>query len=170
MIDRDHPLSVVGQCELLALPRSTLYYQPAGTPAEELAMMRHIDELHLRFPWMGSRSVRDQLNRARVPISRDRVRRLMRKLGIRALYRKPRTTIPQQGHKVYLELTRFRGHLNIWETGVHDVEAKSKQAVRAGVPATDGRAGSVRARSGRAGAGVRALGAGDPQLGGAGGS
>jgi len=71
-----------------------------------LALMRHIDELHLRFPWMGSRSVRDQLNRARVPISRDRVRRLMRKLNIRALYRKPRTTIPQQGHKVYPYLLR----------------------------------------------------------------
>ncbi len=49
---------MVCQCELLALPRSTLYYRPVATPAEELVLMRRIDELHLRFPWMGSRSIR----------------------------------------------------------------------------------------------------------------
>jgi putative transposase len=94
MIDRNHKLSVVCQCELLALPRSTLYYRPVATPAEELVLMRRIDELHLRFPWMGSRSIRDQLNRADISIRRERVRGVMRKLSIRAIYRKPRTTIP----------------------------------------------------------------------------
>lgn len=106
MIERDHPLSVVRQCELLALPRSTAYYRPQGTPPEELDLMRRIDELHLQFPWMGSRSLRDQLNRAGIPICRDRVRRLMRKMGIHAVYRRPRTTIPEKGHKVYPYLLR----------------------------------------------------------------
>jgi putative transposase len=96
MIDREYRLSVVRQCELLALPRSSFYYQPLATAAGELDVMRHIDALHLKHPWMGSRSIRDQLNRAGVPISRDRVRRLMRKMGIHAIYRKPRTTIPER--------------------------------------------------------------------------
>jgi putative transposase len=72
--------------------------------------MRRIDALHLRFPWMGSRSLRDQLNRDGIPISRDRVRRLMHKMGIHAIYRKPRTTIPEQDHKVYPYLLRKLGH------------------------------------------------------------
>jgi putative transposase len=101
MIARNHRLSVARQCELLALPRSTFYYQPAGVPGRDLALMRQLDELHLDHPWMGSRSLRDQLRRAGFSLSRDRVRRLMRKMGIHALYRKPRTTIPEQGHKVY---------------------------------------------------------------------
>jgi putative transposase len=101
MIARNHRLSVARQCELLALPRSTFYYQPAGVPGRDLALMRQLDELHLEHPWMGSRSLHDQLRRAGFSLSRDRVRRLMRKMGIHALYRKPRTTIPEQGHKVY---------------------------------------------------------------------
>ena len=101
MIEPSHPLSVTRQCGLLALPRSTYYHRPKATPPETLSLMRRIDELHLEHPWMGSRSLRDQLQRAGISISRDRVRRLMRVMGIHALYRKPRTTIPQQGHKIY---------------------------------------------------------------------
>lgn len=101
MIEPSHPLSVTRQCALLALPRSTYYHRPNATPQETLSLMRRIDELHLEHPWMGSRSLRDQLQRAGITISRDRVRRLMRIMGIHALYRKPRTTIPQQGHKIY---------------------------------------------------------------------
>ncbi len=101
MIDRDHPLSVVRQCQLLAVSRSSVYYQPVATPPEELALMHHIDALHLAHPWMGSRSIRDQLARAGLSISRDRVRRLMRQMGFHAVYRKPRTTIPEQRHKIY---------------------------------------------------------------------
>ncbi len=106
MIDRDHPLSVVRQCALLALSRATVYYRSVDTAAEELAIMRRIDALHLAHPWMGSRSLRDQLNRAGIPSSRDRVRRLMRKMSLHAVYRKPRTTIPQPGHEVYPYLLR----------------------------------------------------------------
>ncbi len=101
MIDREHRLSVAHQCELLRLARATLYDQPVAIPPEELTLMRRIDALHLAHPWMGSRCIRDQLIRAAIPISRDRVRRLVRKMGIHAIYRKPRTTIPEQGHKVY---------------------------------------------------------------------
>jgi len=101
MIERDHPLSLSRPCERLALPRSTFYYQPAETSAEELARMRRLDELHLEFPWMGSRSLRDQLNRAGIPISRERVRQSMRRMGIHALYRRPRTTVAAQGHRIY---------------------------------------------------------------------
>jgi putative transposase len=97
---------VVRQCKLLALSRSTVYHRPVTTPSKELALMRRIDALQLAHPWMGSRSLRDQLNRDGRPISRARVRRLMRKLGIQAIYRKPRTTIPAQGHKVYPYLLR----------------------------------------------------------------
>jgi putative transposase len=101
MIERDHELSVVRQCELLAVPRSTLYYRPQPTPASELELMRRIDELHLQHPWMGSRSLRDQLGRAGMPVGRDQVRRLMRKMGVQAVYRRPRTTNPAVGHKIY---------------------------------------------------------------------
>ena len=101
MIEPSHRLSVSRQCGLLALPRSTYYHRPKATPTETLSLMRQIDELHLKHPWMASRSLRDQLRRAGVSSSRDRVRRLLRVMGIHALYRKPRTTIPQQGHKIY---------------------------------------------------------------------
>jgi putative transposase len=101
MIERDSDLSVSRQCELLGLTRSSVYYQPKATPPAELSLLRRLDELHLEFPWMGSRSLRDQLVAMGFSVSRDRVRRLMRKAGIRAVYRRPRTTIPAQGHKVY---------------------------------------------------------------------
>ena len=101
MIERDHRLSVTRQCQLLSLPRSSFYHTAQPTPDSELELMRALDELHLQFPWMGSRSLRDQLQLRGFSVSRDRVRRLMRKIGIRAIYRKPRTTIPEKGHKVY---------------------------------------------------------------------
>jgi len=101
MIERESDLSVGRQCELLGLTRSAVYYQPKATPAAELVLLRRLDELHLEFPWMGSRSLRDQLVAMGFSVGRDRVRRLMRKAGIRAVYRRPRTTIPAQGHKIY---------------------------------------------------------------------
>jgi putative transposase len=101
MIERGEKLSVTRQCELLKLPRSTVYHRPRPAATNDLALMRKIDELHLAWPWMGSRSIRDQLVRAGFPVCRDRVRRLMRKMGIHALYRRPRTTIPAAGQQVY---------------------------------------------------------------------
>lgn len=101
MIERGARLSVTRQCELLKLPRSTVYHRPRPAARSDLALMRKIDELHLAWPWMGSRSIRDQLVRAGFPVCRDRVRRLMRQMGIHAVYRRPRTTIPAPGQQVY---------------------------------------------------------------------
>jgi putative transposase len=101
MIERRGRLSVTRQCQLLELPRSTVYHRPRPTGTRDLDLMRRIDELHLAWPWMGSRSIRDQLVLSGFPVCRDRVRRLMRKMGIRAIYRAPRTTVPAPGHKIY---------------------------------------------------------------------
>ena len=108
MIDRQHPLSVVAQCKLLGLPRARVYRLPTPPSAEKLDLMRWIDKLHMDHPHMGSRSLRDQLNRQGIAISRGRVKGLMRKMGISAVYQKPRTTIPNLKHKVYPYLLRHR--------------------------------------------------------------
>ena len=89
MIDRSHDLSVSRQCQLLSLARSTAYYQCQATPVEELSLMRRIDELHLEYPFAGSRMLRDLLRQdGNSDLGRRRVRRLMRKMGIEALYKK----------------------------------------------------------------------------------
>ena len=101
MTEREHP-SLSAQCRLLALSRSTLYYQPTGHSAETLALMRRIDELYLDYPFYGSR----HLAREGVTVGRRRVRRLMRLLGLEAIYRKPRTTVANPEHRVYPYLLR----------------------------------------------------------------
>ena len=91
----DHPeLSVSRQCALLGLPRSTLYYQPTPVRESTLRIMARIDALYLEDPCSGSRRMVDYLAREGIPISRDRVRNLMRSMGLRAIYQKPRTTVP----------------------------------------------------------------------------
>jgi putative transposase len=94
-------LSVTRQCELLELPRSTCYYQSEGESAANLALMRRIDELHLAHPFYGSRKVAQVLG-----FNRKRITRLMRKMGIEAIYRRKRTTLPGAGHKIYPYLLR----------------------------------------------------------------
>ena len=107
MTERNHPsLSLSGQCRLLALSRSTLYYQPEGHSAETLALMRRIDELYLRYPFYGSRQMVRHLAREGVAVGRHRVRRLMKLLGLEAIYRKPRTTVANPEHRVYPYLLR----------------------------------------------------------------
>jgi putative transposase len=94
-VDHDHPeLSISRQYPLLGLPRSTLYYRPTPVPASTLRVMARIDVLDLEDPCSGSRRMVDYLAREGIPISRDRVQNLMRRMGLRAIYRKPRTTIP----------------------------------------------------------------------------
>jgi len=101
-IEPEHPqLSLAQQCALVGLPRSTWYYQPAGESAENLALMRSIDELYLRRPFYGSRKLADVLG-----ANRKRVQRLMRRMGIEAIYPKRRTTWPAVGHKIYPYLLR----------------------------------------------------------------
>ena len=101
MIDREHQsLSVSRQCRLLGVSRSTLYYRPLGESAATLELMRRIDELYLKYPFYGSRQMVRHLAREGVAVGRHRVRRLMRLLGLEAIYRKPRTSVANPEHRV----------------------------------------------------------------------
>ena len=91
MIQAAHPLTVTRRCELLDVARSTVYYHPTGIPSEDLALMRLLDEIHLERPFYGSRRLRDELETQGHPVNRKRVQRLMRQMGLSALYPKPRT-------------------------------------------------------------------------------
>lgn len=102
MIDPKHrELSVRRQCELLRVSRSGLYYEPVPTDEEELALMRRIDELHLRLPFFGSRKIADALRKQGLLVNRKRVQRLMRLMGLEALAPKPKTSEPHPEHAVY---------------------------------------------------------------------
>ena len=106
MIDRGHTLPLVRQADLLGLSRSTLYYEPRPVPADELAIMRRIDVLHLDYPFAGSRMLRDLLRGEGVVVGRELVATLMRRMGIEAIYRKPNTSKAALGHKIYPYLLR----------------------------------------------------------------
>jgi putative transposase len=106
MIDRTSELSITRQCALLQLPRSTAYYKPAESSESDLMLMRRIDELHLQYPFAGSRMLRDLMKKDGPTIGRRHVRTLMRKMGIDALYRKPNTSRRREGNKVYPYLLR----------------------------------------------------------------
>ena len=101
MIDRTHELLLARQAALLRLSRSRLYYEPQSVPEAELAIMRRIDVLHLDYPFAGSRMLRDLLRGEGVVIGREKVRTMMRRMGIEALYRRPDTSKPCPGHKIY---------------------------------------------------------------------
>ena len=106
MIDRGHDLPLVRQAELLNLSRSTLYYQPAPVSAADLVIMRRIDELHLDYPFAGSRMLRDLLRGEGVAVGRERVTTMMRRMNLEALYCKPNTSKSTPGHKIYPYLLR----------------------------------------------------------------
>jgi putative transposase len=106
MIDRCHDLSLARQAELLRLSRSTLYYEPRPVPVADLAIMRRIDELHLDHPFAGSRMLRDLLRGEGIAIGRELVATMMRRMGLEALYRRPNTSKPADGHKIYPYLLR----------------------------------------------------------------
>ena len=108
MIDRQHPLPVVQQCQILALARSSVYAVPQPIAAGGLALMRQIDELHLQHPFAGSRLLRDLLRLTGVRVGRKHVATLMRRMGIEALYQRPRTTQRHPGHTVFPYLLRDR--------------------------------------------------------------
>ena len=109
MITNKSKLSVAKQCDLLSVSRSTFYYQPVITPddLEELKLIRLIDELHLEYPFAGSRRIRDHLMDFHgIHVNRKRVQRLMRLMGISSIYPKPRLSKPGKGHKIYPYLLR----------------------------------------------------------------
>jgi putative transposase len=106
MIDRGHELSVTKQAEVVGIARSTVYYLPRAVPAADLELMRRIDELHLEFPFAGARMLRRLLAADGSKVGRRHVKTLMARMGIEALYRRPRTTKPEPGHKIYPYLLR----------------------------------------------------------------
>jgi putative transposase len=99
-------LSVSRQCELVSISRSSFYHAPRGESPENLALMRRIDELFLKYPFYGSRQMVRQLRREGVGVGRHRVRRLMRLMGLEAIYQAPRTSAPHPEHRVYPYLLR----------------------------------------------------------------
>ena len=106
MIDREHDLPITKQAKALNISRGSVYYLPRPVSAADLAIMRRIDELHLEFPFAGSRMLRGLLAAEGCRIGRRHVKTLMRRMGIEALYRRPRTTKPEPGHKIYPYLLR----------------------------------------------------------------
>jgi putative transposase len=107
LIVPDHRgLSIVRQCELVAISRSSFYYTPTGETAENLALMRLIDEQFLATPWYGARQMTRWLRLRGHAVGRKRVRRLMRLIGLEAIYPKPRTSTPHPEHKIYPYLLR----------------------------------------------------------------
>jgi len=106
MIDRAHELPVSRQCQLLEIGRSSYYYPAVPVSQVDVDLMRVIDEIHLKYPFYGSRKVRDELKARGFKVGRGHVRTLMRKMGIEALYQKPRLSEPHPGHKIYPYLLR----------------------------------------------------------------
>jgi putative transposase len=107
LIEIDHPqLSISRQCELLGLNRSSYYYEPRTETAENLALMRVIDQQYTDHPEFGSRRMAIWLGKQGHEVNRKRVQRLMRLMGLEAVYPKPKLSLPGQGHKVFLYLLR----------------------------------------------------------------
>lgn len=107
MIDPKHTdLSITRQCKLVNIHRSSFYYPRKGIKVEDLELMRRIDEQYLRTPTWGSRSMRTYLRRLGYKINRKRVQRLMRLMGLEAIYPKPRTSRPHPEHRIYPYLLR----------------------------------------------------------------
>lgn len=106
MIDPEHALPISRQAEELEISRSTVYYQPRPVSDADLFLMRRIDELHMNYPFAGSRMLRDMLSQQGLEVGRRHVRTLMRRMGIETLYRKPNTSKPAEGHRIYPYLLR----------------------------------------------------------------
>jgi len=106
MIDRTHDLPLAQQAAALNISRGSIYYVPGPVSAVDLALMRTIDELHLEFPFAGSRMLRDLLAAEGSTVGRRHVTTLMQRMGIEAVYRRPNTSKPAPGHKIYPYLLR----------------------------------------------------------------
>ena len=122
MIDRDDtPLSLLRQCELLGLNRTSLYYQPQPLSEADRRLMRRIDEVHLTHPFLGARRLAHLLQREGVDVGRRHVGTLMALMGIEVIYRKKRTSVPAQDHRIYPYLLRevvIERPNQVWATDV----------------------------------------------------
>jgi putative transposase len=106
MIDPEHDLPIKQQAEVLDISRSTVYYEPRPISEEDLWLMRRLDELHLNYPFAGSRMLRGLLWQQGLEVGRRHIKTLMKRMGIEAIYRKPNTSKPAPGHKIYPYLLR----------------------------------------------------------------
>ena len=106
MIDRGHDLALTQHCAALGISRGSVYYEAVPVSAADLALMRRLDELHLEHPFAGSRMLRDLLAAEGSKLSRRHVKTLMQRMGIEAVYRRPSTSKPAPGHKIYPYLLR----------------------------------------------------------------
>jgi putative transposase len=106
MIDPEHDLPIKQQAEVLGISRSTVYYEPRPISDEDLWLMRRLDELHLNYPFAGSRMLRGLLWQQGLEVGRRHIKTLMRRMGIEAIYRQPNTSKPAPGHKIYPYLLR----------------------------------------------------------------
>jgi putative transposase len=106
MIDREHKMPIARQAEAVKISRGSVYYLPRPVPERDLKLMRRMDELHMDYPFAGSRMLCGLLNGEGFAVGRKHVATLMRKMGISALYRKPNTSKPEPGHKIYPYLLR----------------------------------------------------------------
>ena len=124
MIDRNHPLPISRQAKAIGISRGSVYYLPRGISEYDQDLMRRIDQLHLDYPFAGSRMLKNMLCRDKVKVGRKHVATLMRRMGIEALYRKARTTKPERGHTVYPYLLRSIciDHPNqVWAMDITDI-------------------------------------------------
>jgi len=106
MITREHPLPLITQCKILNLSRSGIYYSPMLMSDKDRELMRLIDEIHLNYPYLGTRGIRNELRNKGRKVGRSHVRTLMKKMGVEALYRKPRLTKTHPEHTIYPYLLR----------------------------------------------------------------
>ena len=124
MIRVDQTMPYTKKCTLLKISRSSVYYRSKQVEPDEqeLGLCLLLDKLHTKYPWMGARSLRDQVNRrVDYAVNRKRIQRLMRKMGIHAVYAKPRTSIPGKGHKIYPYLLRnldIKHPNQVWATDI----------------------------------------------------
>lgn len=128
MVDRESPVSMRRQCEILRVARSGLYYEPLPESPEELDLMRQIDELHLQYPFFGSRKIGEILRGRGLAANRKRVQRLMRVMGIEALVPKPATSEPAPEHPKYPYLLRTLKVLRpnqVWAADITYIPMKS---------------------------------------------
>jgi putative transposase len=106
MIDRSHSLALTKQAALLGISRGSVYYEPVPVSAADLVLMRRLDELHIEFPFAGTRMLRGLLAVQGIKVGRRHVTTLMRIMGIEAIYRRPNTSKPAPGHRIYPYLLR----------------------------------------------------------------
>lgn len=121
MIDRQHILPLTRQGEILELSRSSLHCRAVPVSVRDLELMRHIDEIHLKYPFWGSRSIRDELRGRGYKVGRGHVSTLMKRMGITALYRKPKLSKPHPEHKIYpylLQGMEIRRANQVWAADI----------------------------------------------------